>query len=221
MGVTLAMVLENGNFVLSNGTSTVWSSFENPTDTVVPSQNFTVGMVLRSGVYSFSVQKSGNLTLSWNQNGSVTYWDQGLNSSMSGVNLSSPVLGLKSEGILELFDPNLTAPVVVAYSSDYNEGGHGVLRVLKLDSDGNLRIYSSEKGSGVVTVGWVAVEDQCEVFGYCGNYGVCSYNDSKPVCGCPSQNFEMVDPNDSRKGCTRKVRLEDCAGKVAMLQVCG
>nr|XP_025621212.1 G-type lectin S-receptor-like serine/threonine-protein kinase At1g34300 isoform X3 [Arachis hypogaea] len=215
IGVTSATVLESGNFVLSNGTSTVWSSFENPTDTIVPSQSFNLGMVLRSGVYSFFLQKSGNLTLSWNN--SVTYWDQGLNFSMSGVNLSSPVLGLKSEGILEISDPNLTSPVVVAYSSDYNEGGNNVLRVLKLGDDGNLRVYSYLKGSEVVNVNWVAVEDQCEVFGYCGNYGVCSYDSkSEPLCGCPSHNFEMVDPNDGRKGCQRKVKLEDCVGKLVV-----
>ncbi|MED6146931.1 hypothetical protein PIB30_039336 [Stylosanthes scabra] len=219
IGVNSATVLESGNFVLSNGTSPVWSSFENPTDTIVPSQSFNLDMVLRSGVYSFSLQKSGNLSLSWNN--SVPYWDQGFNLSMSGVNLSSPVLGLKSVGILEISDPNLTSPVVVVYSSDYNEGGNNVLRVLKLDDDGNLRVYSYLKGSEVGTVSWVAVEDQCEVFGYCGNYGVCSYNDlnSEPLCSCPSQNFEMVDPNDGRKGCQRKVKLEDCVGKVAMLQL--
>ncbi|KAK7279740.1 hypothetical protein RJT34_24797 [Clitoria ternatea] len=216
LGVSSATLHDNGNLVLCNATGSVWSSFENPTDTIVPSQNFSVGMVLRSGLYSFSVLSSGNLTLQWN--GSVPYWDQGLNSSMSVVNLSSPVLGLQSSGTLQLFYVNLSDPVVVAYSSDYDEGSD-VLRVLKLDGDGNLKIYSSKRGSGSVTVRWVAVEDQCEVFGYCGDNGVCSYNDSNPVCGCPSQNFEMVDPSDGRKGCKRKVRLEDCVGKVAMLQL--
>ncbi|KAJ1424930.1 S-locus glycoprotein domain [Sesbania bispinosa] len=203
MGVSSAMLHDNGNLVLSNGTDTVWSSFDNPTDTIVPTQNFTVGP-------GTSPSNGGD---------SVPYWEQGLNSSMSLVNLSSPVLGLQPVGILQLFDPKLIAPVMVAYSDDYNEGNDDMLRILKLDGDGNLRIYSSKKGSGTVTVRWVAVEDQCEVFGYCGNNGICSYNNSNPICGCPSQNFEMVDPNDSRKGCMRKVRLEDCEGKVAMLQV--
>ncbi|KAK7391169.1 hypothetical protein VNO78_19580 [Psophocarpus tetragonolobus] len=218
MGVSSATLHENGNLVLSNNTGSVWSSFDNPTDTIVPFQNFTVGMVLRSGLFSFSVLRSGNLTLKWSD--SVPYWDQGLNFSMSAVNLSSPVLRLEPMGVLQLFYPNLSALVVVAYSSDYGEGTD-VLRVLKLDSDGNLRVYSSKRGSGTVSSRWVAVEDQCEVFGYCGNNGVCSYNDSSssPICGCPSQNFEMVDPSDSRKGCRRKVRLEDCVGKVAMLQL--
>lgn len=220
MGVSSATLRDNGNLVLSNGTTSVWSSFDNPTDTIIPSQNFTVGMVLRSGSYSFSVLRSGNLTLKWND--SVPYWEQGLNSSMSVANLSSPVLGLESTGILQLFDPNFTTPVLVAYSNDYGEGNDDVLRILKLDGDGNLRIYSSKRGGGSGSVRWVAVEDQCEVYGYCGNYGVCSYNNgssSNPICGCPSQNFEMVDPNDGRKGCRRKERLEDCVGKVTMLQV--
>ena len=84
---------------------------------------------------------------------------------------------------------------------------------------GNLRVYSSKRGSGTVSSTWVAVEDQCEVFGYCGHNGVCSYNDSSssPICGCPSQNFEMVNPSDSRKGCRRKVRLDDSFDMVVII----
>ncbi|XP_054806234.1 G-type lectin S-receptor-like serine/threonine-protein kinase At1g34300 [Prosopis cineraria] len=215
LGVSSASVNDDGNLILSNRTGVVWSSFDYPTDTIVPSQNFTTGMFLRSGEYSFTVTSSGNLTLRWND--SVPYWDRGLNSSIN-VNLTSPVLELQSIGILRLFDPNLVTPVDIAYSSDYAEA-NGTLRILKLDSDGNLRMYSSSRGSGISTVRWIAVEDQCKVFGYCGNYGVCSYKDLSPICGCPSENFEMIDPNDSRKGCKGKVRLEDCPGRAAMLQL--
>ncbi|KAJ1423808.1 Bulb-type lectin domain superfamily [Sesbania bispinosa] len=115
----------------------------------------------RVAPFSPNLRMSGNLTLKWGD--SAPYWEQGLNSSMSLVNLSSLVLGLQSVGILQLFDPKLIAPVMVAYSDDYNEGNDDMLRILKLDGDGNLRIYSSKKGSGTVTVRWVAVEDQCEV----------------------------------------------------------
>ncbi|KAK7271010.1 hypothetical protein RJT34_26588 [Clitoria ternatea] len=215
-GATSATLEENGNFVISNGTGTIWSSFDNPTDTLLPSQNFSVGKVLKSESYSFRLIANGNLTLRWND--SVVFWNQGLNSSVNG-SLNSPVLSLTSIGLLQLSDVNLSAPALVAYSSDYAEGGNDILRVLKLDNDGNLRIYSSTKGSGIVTPRWAAVQDQCEVYAYCGNYGICSYNDSNPnpVCGCPSQNFEMVDPNDSRKGCRRKVSLDSCQGNATML----
>ena len=84
---------------------------------------------------------------------------------------------------------------------------------------GNLRIYSSTRGSGTVTERWAAVTDQCEVFGYCGDMGVCSYNDTDPVCGCMSLNFELVDPKDSRKGCKRKMEIKDCPQSVIMLDL--
>ncbi|PSS31854.1 G-type lectin S-receptor-like serine/threonine-protein kinase [Actinidia chinensis var. chinensis] len=72
-------------------------------------------------------------------------------------------------------------------------------------------------GSGRSTERWSAVSDQCQVFGYCGILGICSYNDSNPVCGCPSMNFEPIDPKDSRGGCKRKVEIEDCPGSATML----
>ncbi|KAL2335016.1 hypothetical protein Fmac_016229 [Flemingia macrophylla] len=214
-GATSATVEDSGNLVISNGTGTLWSSFENPTDTLLPSQNFTVGMSLKSQSYSFGLSSIGNLTLKWNN--SIEYWTQGLNSSVN-VSLFSPVLALSSIGQLQLSDANLSSSVLVAYSSDYDRNAD-VFRVLKLDNDGNLRIYSFSWEGGASTVRWTAVQDQCEVYAYCGNYGVCSYNDSSssPVCECPSENFEMIDPNDARKGCRRKVSLSSCQGSTTML----
>ncbi|RVW24832.1 G-type lectin S-receptor-like serine/threonine-protein kinase [Vitis vinifera] len=132
-GVSSATLSDSGNLVLTNGTVSVWSTFENPTDTIVPTQNFTTSNSLRSGLYSFSLTKSGNLTLTWNS--SILYW-------------------------------------ILAYSSDYAEG-----------SD------------------------------------LLSYNDSTPVCGCPSENFELVDPKDSTKGCKRKEEIENCPGDLTMLEL--
>ncbi|TQE10075.1 hypothetical protein C1H46_004365 [Malus baccata] len=214
-GVSSAAIDDSGNLVLRNGTVTVWSSFDNPTDSIVPGQNFTVSKVLRSGLYSFKLVKNGNRTLLWND--ITVYWNQGLNSSVN-THLSSPTLGLRSIGILSISDPQLSTDAIVAYSSDYAETVD-ILRVLKLWSDGNLRIYSSTRGSGTVTERWAAVTDQCEVFGYCGDMGVCTYNDTDPVCGCMSLNFELVDPKDSRKGCKRKMEIKDCPQSVIMLDL--
>ncbi|RXI00288.1 hypothetical protein DVH24_037836 [Malus domestica] len=214
-GVSSAGIDDSGNLVLRNGTVTVWSSFDNPTDSIVPGQNFTVSKVLRSGLYSFKLVKNGNLTLLWND--ITVYWNQGLNSSVN-TNLSSPTLGLRSIGFLSISDPQLSTDAIVAYSSDYAEVGD-ILRFLKLGNDGNLRIYSSTRGSGTVTERWAAVTDQCEVFGYCGDMGVCTYNDTDPVCGCMSLNFELVDPKDSRKGCKRKMEIKDCPQSVIMLDL--
>ncbi|KAI8019240.1 G-type lectin S-receptor-like serine/threonine-protein kinase [Camellia lanceoleosa] len=99
----------------------------------------------------------------------------------------------------------------MAYGSDYGERTN-ILRFLKLESDENLRIYSSPKCNGSIAIErWVVVSDQCQVFGYCGDLGFCSYNDTTPICGCPLKNFLPIDLNDSRKGCKRKVeRIWGC-----------
>ncbi|KAI8013038.1 G-type lectin S-receptor-like serine/threonine-protein kinase [Camellia lanceoleosa] len=215
-GVSSAALDDTGNFVLRNSTGVVWSTFDNPTDTLLPNQNFTSSKKLVSGLYSFRLLNSGNLTLQWND--SIEYWNSGVNSS-TNINFTSPILRLQPIGLLSVTDLSSSAPVIMAYGSDYAEGTD-ILRFLKLDSDGNLRIYSSPKGSGPIpTERWAAVSDQCQVFGYCGDLGICSYNDTSPICGCPSENFVPIDPNDSRKGCKRMVEIQNCPGSATMLQL--
>ncbi|CAI9764066.1 unnamed protein product [Fraxinus pennsylvanica] len=216
LSVTAVSLEDSGNLILKNASgSAVWTSFDHPTDVIVPNQSFFVRHTLSSGLYSFKLQKNGNLTLWWNN--SVEYYNSGLNSTMNS-NLSNPVLDIRSTGILTLSDPTLSNSLDLAYSSDYAEEGN-IFRFLKLDNDGNLRIYSYTSGSGNRIERWAAVDDQCQVYGFCGNMGICGYNDSNPICGCPSDNFELVDKRDSRKGCKRKVELLDCPGSETMLQL--
>ncbi|ERN08585.1 hypothetical protein AMTR_s00017p00139310 [Amborella trichopoda] len=213
MGVSSATLEESGNFILRNSSSSIWETFKNPTDTIMKDQNFTLGMKLTSGSYSFSLNKTGNLTLTWQNN--VTYWSEGLNSTFAR-NLSNPVLSLGQEGLLILSDPSFSPPVTMAYSNDYAESAD-IIRLVRLDSDGNLRSYSSPRTTTSLNPQWSAVEDQCKVYGYCGNMGICTYNDTNPICICPSQDFDPVDPNDSRKGCKRKLELAACSGNTSML----
>ncbi|XP_068662500.1 G-type lectin S-receptor-like serine/threonine-protein kinase At1g34300 [Aristolochia californica] len=216
LGITSAVLDDSGNLALINTSSfSLWQSFEHPTDTVLQSQNFTSSMVLRSGPYTFSLASSGNISLTWNNR--IQYWNKGLNSSIdSNRSLVSPSLMLQPVGLLNLYDSSLPSEVKLAYSSNYGESGD-FFRFLRLDSDGNLRAYSAERGSNGPAVQWSAVSDQCEVFGWCGNMGICTYNDSSPVCKCPSENFEFSDPNDPRQGCKRKQEIEECPGSSTML----
>ncbi|KAL6893738.1 hypothetical protein ACP4OV_007836 [Aristida adscensionis] len=217
-GVTAAALQESGNLVLKNSTATLWQSFDHPTDTVVMSQNFTSGMNLTSGPYSFAVDRAtGNLTLRWGGGTTVTYFNKGYNTTFTAnKTLSSPTLTMQTNGIVSFTDGSLASPVVVAYSSNYGESGD-MLRFVRLDSDGNFRAYSASRGGNAATEQWSAVADQCQVFGYCGNMGVCSYNGTSPVCGCPSQNFEPSDAGNPRGGCRRKVELQSCPGNSTML----
>ncbi|KAJ1292801.1 hypothetical protein BS78_01G017900 [Paspalum vaginatum] len=220
-GVSAAAVTESGSLVLKNATATLWQSFDHPTNTVVMSQNFTSGMNLTSGDYAFSIDRgTGNLTLKWTSGTTtVTYFNKGYNTSFTGnKTLSSPTLTMQTNGIVSLTDGTLASPVVVAYSSNYGESGD-MLRFVRLDADGNFRAYSAARGSSAPTEQWSAVADQCQVFGYCGNMGVCGYNGTAPVCGCPSLNFQPNDPSDPHGGCKRTVDLQSCPGNSTMLQL--
>ncbi|XP_048615555.1 G-type lectin S-receptor-like serine/threonine-protein kinase At1g34300, partial [Brassica napus] len=215
LGVVSATIDDSGELrLLNNRSITVWSSFDHPTDTVVQSQNFTAGMVLRSGNYSFQLERRGNLTLKWNN--STTYWSQGLNSSL---NMSLSSLSLHTNGLLLIFDSTHSGGAEIIYSVDYGEGSNNFM-FLKLDDDGNLRIYSSAtRNNGPMMARWSAVADQCLVYGYCGNFGICTYNDTSPICLRPSRNFDHVDENDKRKGCKRRVELSDCFDNATMVDL--
>ncbi|KAF8106291.1 hypothetical protein N665_0144s0003 [Sinapis alba] len=212
-GVTSASLDNSGNLVLlSHRNTIVWSSFAHPSNVIVPTQRFTVGKSLRSGSYSFHLTEEGSLNLKWNN--SVVYWS--LNSSSS--NLSSPSFVLDRNGVASVSDSSVGV-VASVRSNDYGEGEGGVFRFLKMEEDGNLRIFSVSKGSEIQTQTWVAVADQCQVFGFCGNFGICRYDGFVPICECPSENFFPIDLNDMRKGCKRKVELEDCRGNQGMLDL--
>ncbi|KAL1543918.1 hypothetical protein AAHA92_20831 [Salvia divinorum] len=218
-GINSASLDNSGNFMLKNGNVSVWTTFDNPTDTIVPEQNFTAGNVLRCGFYSFRLLSSGKISLKWNN--SVEYYTYAGINVTSELNVSSPSLAMQPEGILSLLDPLLSINVLMARGSVYGDSSDGILRFVKLDCDGNMRMYSSalSEGVGNRVVRWTAVSDQCEVFGFCGSYGVCRYDepDKVPTCGCPSRNFDPVDPNDGRKGCRMIGDIKSCQTTIMSL----
>ncbi|PIN12631.1 Serine/threonine protein kinase [Handroanthus impetiginosus] len=171
------------------------------------------------GITSASLEDSGEIALRWNDS-VVYYTSNGINNT-DNINFTSPSLGMQPVGILSVSDPLLSSPVIMARGNDYGEVSDNTLRFVKLDCDGNVRIYSSaiSGGRGNKVVRWTAVSDQCLVFGYCGNFGVCKYEEfnATPVCGCPSQDFDLIDRKNPRKGCRRKENIQNCPTTVLSL----
>lgn len=211
-GINSASLENSGNFVLKDGNVSKWTTFDNPTDTILPEQSFTARNVLRCGFYSFRLSSSGRIALSWNN--SVEYYSSSGINTTGNLNVSSPSLGMQSVGILSLFDPLLSSPVVMAQGSGYGDVSDNTLSFVKLDCDGNMRMFSSSvsDGSGSKIMRWTAVSDQCMVFGFCGSFGVCRYGemDVNPICGCPSQNFDLIDPNNGMRGCKIRGDIQSC-----------
>ncbi|GLJ14333.1 hypothetical protein SUGI_0231080 [Cryptomeria japonica] len=212
-GVVSAVLEDNGNFVLKNGNSTVvWDTFTNPTDTLLVGQKLAVGRRLELYPYSFSLEPYGNLTLKWK--GNITYWNVGASESSKTLTAS-----LSNEGLFAISNSS-GAQLWVTRSSDYTDNST-TLRRIKLDPDGNLRSYGWHENSQSWHVGWSAVEDQCLVYGWCGNFGMCVYNDTGPTCTCPSANFVAVDPKDPQQGCKREpdIDIQECSNNQSMLEL--
>ncbi|GLJ43779.1 hypothetical protein SUGI_0911420 [Cryptomeria japonica] len=211
-GVTSAEMRDDGNFVLKNGSSAVvWETFENPTDTLLVGQKFSEGKHLIAALYSLSVESGGNMSLKWRNR--IIYW----NTSVSSVSSGGLGLSLSSRGILSL--ANSTGfGYWTARSSDYTDIKITVRRVT-LDSDGNLRAYGWHEDSQTWEVGWSAVEDQCRVYGLCGDNGICIYYDTGSHCVCPSLDFVAVDPKNTRLGCRRLQDIASCPNNQTMVPV--
>lgn len=193
LAVVSALLRDDGNLVLLNGKKdVVWQSFDNPTDTLLPGQSLSVHKTLRptsknsvSSYYTLYMKASGQLQLRWESD--VIYWTSG---NPSGSNLSAV---LTSDGALQLVDHNLK-PSWSVFGEDHNDTIN--FRLLRLDVDGNLRIYSWVEASQSWRSVWQAVENQCNVFATCGQRGICVFNASgSPECQCP---FKITsDPNSN------------------------
>uniref|UniRef100_K3Y129 Receptor-like serine/threonine-protein kinase n=1 Tax=Setaria italica TaxID=4555 RepID=K3Y129_SETIT len=90
--------------------------------------------------------------------------------------------------------------------------GPGIKRRLKLDYDGNLRLYSLNK-DGTWYITWMAFSELCYVRGLCGVNGICVHT-PVPICTC-APGYEAIDPSDGRKGCKPRFRTS-CDGRQKM-----
>ncbi|KAK9922516.1 hypothetical protein M0R45_030978 [Rubus argutus] len=194
----IAALLDNGNLVLLNEEKhNVWQSFDTPSDTLLPGQNFSTSQMLRaasknlvsdylSSYYTLWMNAYGQLQLRWESH--FVYWTSG---SPPSSNLSA---FLTSDGALQLRNQNLQ-PVWSMLGADYNESIS--YRFLRLDIDGNLRLYSWVEALMSWRPVWQAVENQCNVFATCGQRGICFFTESgSPDCKCP---FNLV--NGSTEKC--------------------
>ncbi|KAL5540818.1 hypothetical protein UlMin_043788 [Ulmus minor] len=195
LSVASAVLNDNGNLVLlTEKKNVVWQSFDFPSDTLLPGQNLTVLHTLRaasqnvmSSFYSLFMNASGQLQLRWDSH--VTYWTSG---SPSGSNLTAL---LTDNGALQIRDQTWQL-VWSIFGEDHNDSIN--FRYLRLDVDGNLRLYSWLEGSQSWRSVWQAVENQCDVFATCGYRGVCVFNESaSPDCRCP---FKLI--NESIPRCS-------------------
>ncbi|PON43479.1 S-receptor-like serine/threonine-protein kinase [Trema orientale] len=237
IGTSSAALLDSGNFVVYGGKnssdddSIVWQSFDFPTDTILVGQNLSAGDELvssvsktdhSSGIFFLSMQGGGigNLVL-YPVNSSNTsedaYWVPDTASHFYD-NLS-----LNCTGSLFLGDSYSDQYMVLANGSssssyspaDNREKSSSIIYRATLDADGILRTYSHhykflmKSITSSVSVEWSALDNQCEVKGFCGFNSFCELKGKKADCYC-YPGFAFVNPKSKSLGCYRNFTSDSC-----------
>ncbi|KAL9453553.1 hypothetical protein AB3S75_009207 [Citrus x aurantiifolia] len=221
----VAKLMDSGNFVLQDdrvGIS-LWESFKHPTDT------FLAGMYMGEDLYltSWAGQddpKPENFTFKI---------DQGKNQ----YQIRKPLIRhWRSAEFKDVFSPDEIIPYQILhllsnFSQSVNPDGkksvHNNLTVTPIDYSrtrlimnytGEIQYWTEDKVKGWSLI-WREPRDNCSVFHYCGNFGICNSN-HKRKCQC-LQGFVPSSPEswsaeDFSGGCIRKTAL--CGGKDMFLK---
>lgn len=84
-------------------------------------------------------------------------------------------------------------------STDYPKK---VYRILKMDSDGNLRLYSFDEKRKTWEVTWQVISQPCTIHGICGANSMCNYDHATGgTCYCLKGYSKVKDSNDWTQGC--------------------
>ncbi|CAH9081473.1 unnamed protein product [Cuscuta epithymum] len=214
-----ARIQETGNLVLSRVDQTAaWQSFDYPTNTILA--HMRLGLVNRRGFnLSITSWKSaddpavGDFTVSVQNKGKPQAF---LFKDSTPVWRLGPWNGIRWSGVPEM-TPNIT-PYIFTENDDqvteeYSIKDPDMYTIVMLNESGTLNkiIWKGENGDGNKKwVGnWYYPNDDCDGYGHCGAFGICSpYNQvSGFECRCvlgfePKMAAEWI-RRDGRHGCQR------------------
>ncbi|CAJ1973427.1 unnamed protein product [Sphenostylis stenocarpa] len=196
----------NGNLVLLTSQGTIiWQSFESPTDTLLPTQPLTEQVSLvssrsatnhSSGFYKLYFDNDNVLRLLYKGTTfSSVYWPAPW---QLPIDIGRSTYNVTKTALLDSFGLFTSSDGFQFRSTDYPKK---VYRRLKMDSDGNLRLYSFIEESKTWEVTWQLLSQPCTVHGICGPNSMCNHD---PVIGRSCfclKGFKVKDPNDWTLGC--------------------
>ncbi|KAJ0747547.1 putative non-specific serine/threonine protein kinase [Helianthus annuus] len=173
--------------ILHEHENPVWQSFDYPTDTLLPNQLLTKNTQLvssrsstnySSGFYKLFFDTDSVLRLCYDSRKTTTvFWpDPGLLAWQVGryQYLYSERASLDSEGRFNSTDG------LGFLSADF---GYGPQRMMKIDMDGNLRVYSLVENGATRewVVQWQAISHSCRIHGVCGQNSLCTYSQDSGI----------------------------------------
>ena len=227
-GVSYAAMLDTGNFVLVGQDSvTLWESFGEPTDTILPTQELNQGgkLVARfsetnysNGRFMFTLQADGNLVMYTRDfpmdSTNFAYWStQTVGSGFQVIFNQSGyiVLTARNKSILNLVSSS------EASTEDFYQ------RAI-LEYDGVFRQYVYPKSAGSSSGRWpMAWSPSPSIPGnICMRItentggGACGFNsycilgdDQRPNCKCPT-GYDFLDQSDKMSGCKQNFVTQNC-----------
>ncbi|MCZ6919651.1 MAG: hypothetical protein O7C60_05065 [Rickettsia endosymbiont of Ixodes persulcatus] len=207
------VINDTGNFVLEDSSfNKVWESFQNPTDTMLPTQIMGRGGVLSSrqsetkfskGKFQLRFVQEGNLVLN-TINLPTDFPNEPYYQQNSEVSSPGKQLVFNDSGYFYILKENDER---IAITQGGLSTGNYYLRVT-LNFDGIFTLYSHPKnstGNQSWTPIWSVPDNICDYIsmtGVCGYNNVCKLNpqDKRPTCKCPT-GYSLLDPNDPYGSC--------------------
>ncbi|KAI5660737.1 hypothetical protein M9H77_20060 [Catharanthus roseus] len=216
----MAILLDDGNFKLINGleninsTPPIWQSFDNPTDTWLPGGKLSYNKITKRnqiltswrnsedpapGLFSLELLPDEKEYVIW-WNHSKQYWTSG---AWNGRGFSKvPELGNDNRYNFRYEDNE--NEIYFTYSTD------NIARMV-MDVSGQIKTFIWLDSSQQWNMFWKQPKGQCEVYTYCGEFGICNEN-SLPFCYClpgfKHKSDEDWNRNDFSGGCVRETRLQ-------------
>jgi hypothetical protein len=220
------MLMDSGNLVLSDDgddqlATSLWESFQNPTDTFLPGMKMDESLTLTSwtsdvdpgsGEFAFKQYKdeSGGHYVISKKPGLLDYW----RSWMTGGFLSFDEMDEHFE-VASLLS-NFSSRPCANYSRCLVDVRHpnlpNSIGRLVMKHTGELQYWKRYEDSINWISEWRAPKDKCSIYNACGKFGSCNVN-NRVLCKC-LPGFQPTNPGkwnsgDFLDGCTRNSTLSD------------
>ncbi|XP_042449530.1 G-type lectin S-receptor-like serine/threonine-protein kinase At5g35370 [Zingiber officinale] len=222
--------------LLDDANASLWSSFNHPTDTLLPNQLLPVSSSLTSAVsgndpspgdYRLLVTP-GDAVLQWNPT-SRLYWSLSSDArSAKDSNLQVGYFSVNATGLYLLASDRETAvfrmifpPSASSFSDEFY--------MAKLDPSGRFRIISSplneSLSAAIFNTDFVAPINDCDLPNICGPLGICAPGTNSSTCSCPASFGALpsggCSPVDGSVTASSSCPGEGVAGSTARFMILG
>ncbi|XP_051115032.1 G-type lectin S-receptor-like serine/threonine-protein kinase At2g19130 [Andrographis paniculata] len=210
-----AVLLDDGRLILQESNSTIWDSFDYPSNTWMPGQKLYYDkrthkkVVVTSwrnsedpspGLFSLEfLPNDSKYIIKWNN--SEQYWSSG---TWNGHIFSLvPEMRLSYNYNFSYVDnENESYFVYTLYNSS-------IISRTMMDTSGQIKQHTWTNSAWMMF--WSQPRQQCEVYAFCGAFGTCNQN-SMPFCNClpgfrPKSDNDW-NLNDYSDGCVRDIDLQ-------------